>query len=214
MFHASSQPNERTQPHDRRGCIRQHSWRGQWSTAQTQQPKAPPRVEAPAEAAGQPSRPQPNWIVSCSQTRPGLECRAGQSLFLRQTRQRVLSVAVRMPADTKKPGLLNAASAWGLSRRPAPRSRLGKDEAKTLPFTTCDRGGCIVEYAISDAELAAIAKGADIAISGSRERVEEAFHPYGAGARLRRGLRQDQVTPRIGLCRGTTEARRDFSKGM
>ena len=138
---------------------------GSGVTAQTQQPKAPPRVEAPAEAAGQPSRPRPNWIVSCSQTRPGLECRAGQSLFLRRTRQRVLSVAVRMPAATKKPVFLMQLP-LGVYLPAGATLQIGKDEAKTLPFTTCDRGGCIVEYAISDAELAAIAKGADIVISG------------------------------------------------
>jgi invasion protein IalB len=138
---------------------------GSDAPAQTQQQKAPARVEAPAEAAGQPSRPQPNWIVTCSQTRPGLECRAGQSLFLRQTRQRVLSVAVRVPADTKKPVFLMQLP-LGVYLPAGATLQIGKDEAKTLPFTTCDRGGCIAEYAISDPELAAIAKGADITITG------------------------------------------------
>jgi hypothetical protein len=51
---------------------------GSGALAQTAQPKATaaPRVEAPAESAGQPSRPQPNWIVSCSQ-RPGQGSSAG-----------------------------------------------------------------------------------------------------------------------------------------
>jgi invasion protein IalB len=132
--------------------------------AQTQQPKAPSRVEAPAEAAGQPSRPQANWIVSCSQTRPGLECRAGQSLFIRQTRQRVLSVAVRMPADTKKPVLLLQLP-LGVYLPAGATLQIGKDEAKTLPFLGCDRGGCVAEYAVTDGELNAVAKGADITIS-------------------------------------------------
>ena len=128
------------------------------------QPKAPAQIEAPAEAAGQPSRPQPNWIVSCSQTRPGLECRAGQSLFLRQTRQRVLSVAVRMPADTKKPVFLMQLP-LGVYLPAGATLEIGTLEAKTLPFTNCDRGGCIAEYAVTDGELNAIAKGADIKIS-------------------------------------------------
>jgi invasion protein IalB len=132
--------------------------------AQTQQPKAPSRVEAPAEAAGQPSRPQANWIVSCSQTRPGLECRAGQSLFLRKTRQRVLSVAVRMPADTKKPVLLLQLP-LGVYLPAGASLQIGKEEAKTLPFLGCDNAGCIAEYAVTDGELNAVAKGADITIS-------------------------------------------------
>jgi invasion protein IalB len=134
------------------------------AVAQTQQPKAPARVEAPAEAAGQPSRPQPNWIVNCSQTRQGLECRAVQSLFLRQTRQRVLSVAVRVPADTKKPVLLLQLP-LGVYLPAGASLQIGKEEAKTLPFLGCDRAGCIAEYDVTDGELNTVAKGADITIS-------------------------------------------------
>lgn len=140
---------------------------GHAAVAQTAQPKGAPQVNAPAESAGQPSRPQPNWIVTCSQTKPGLECRAGQSLLLRQTRQRVLSVAVRMPADTKKPIFLMQLP-LGVYLPAGATLQIGKGEAKTLAFTSCGQGGCIAEYAITDAELAAIAKGADITISAQR----------------------------------------------
>jgi invasion protein IalB len=138
---------------------------GHEALAQTAQPKgqAAP-VNAPADAAGQPSQPQPNWIVSCNQTRPGLECRAGQSLFLKRTRQRVLSVAVRMPADTKKPNFLMQLP-LGVYLPAGATLQIGKEEVKTLPYTSCDQGGCIAEYAVTDAELASIAKGADITIS-------------------------------------------------
>ena len=133
--------------------------------AQTAQPKGQaPQVEVPASEAGQPSQPQPNWVVSCNQTRLGLECRAGQSLFLRKTRQRVLSVAVRMPADTKKPVLLMQLP-LGVYLPAGATLQIGKEEAKTLPFTACDQAGCIAEYPVTDAELGAIAKGADLNIS-------------------------------------------------
>jgi invasion protein IalB len=135
------------------------------ATAQTAQPKGQAQqIEAPASEAGQPSQPQPNWIVSCNQTRPGLECRAGQSLFLKQTRQRVLSVAVRMPADTKKPVLLMQLP-LGVYLPAGATLQIGKEEAKTLPFIGCDKGGCVAEYAVTDAELGSIAKGGDMTIS-------------------------------------------------
>ena len=135
------------------------------ATAQTAQPKGQaPQVEAPASAAGQPSQPQPNWVVSCNQTRLGLECRAGQSLFIKQTRQRVLSVAVRMPADTKKPVLLMQLP-LGVYLPAGATLQIGKEEAKALPFLGCDQGGCVAEYAVTDAELNAIVKGADLTIS-------------------------------------------------
>ncbi len=133
--------------------------------AQTAQPKGQaPQVQAPAEAAGQPNQPQPNWVVSCNQTRPGLECRAGQSLFLRKTRQRVLSVAVRIPADTKKPVLLIQLP-LGVYLPAGATLQIGKLEAQTLPFTSCNQGGCIAEYAVTDGELSSIAKGSDLTIS-------------------------------------------------
>jgi invasion protein IalB len=69
-----------------------------------------------------------------------------------------------MPADTKKPVLLMQLP-LGVYLPAGATLQIGKDEAKTLPFTSCARGGCIAEYAITDAELAAIAKGADITIS-------------------------------------------------
>ena len=103
---------------------------GGGAAAQTAQPKGQaPHVEVPARGAGQPSQPQPNWVVSCSQTRPGLECRAGQSLFLRKTRQRVLSVAVRMPADTKKPVLL-VQLPLGVYLPAGATLQIGKEEAQ------------------------------------------------------------------------------------
>ena len=84
--------------------------------------------------------------------------------FSRRTRQRVLSVAVRMPADTKKPVFLMQLP-LGVYLPAGATLQIGKEEAKTLPFTSCDQGGCIAEYAVTDAELAAIAKGADLTIS-------------------------------------------------
>ena len=81
--------------------------------------------------------------------------------------------------------------------------QIGKEEAKTLPFTSCDQGGCVAEYAITDAELAAIAKGANLTISARGERFAEALHPYRSRARLRCGLREDQVAR--GMSAGTAE---------
>ena len=114
---------------------------GHEALAQTAQPKgqAAP-VNAPADAAGQPSQPQPNWIVSCNQTRPGLECRAGQSLFLKRTRQRVLSVAVRMPADTKKPNFLMQLP-LGVYLPAGATLQIGKEEVKTLPYIAVRAAG-------------------------------------------------------------------------
>jgi invasion protein IalB len=69
-----------------------------------------------------------------------------------------------MPADTKKPVLLLQLP-LGVYLPAGATLQIGKLEAQTLPYTSCDQGGCIAEYAVTDAELGAIAKGADLTIS-------------------------------------------------
>jgi invasion protein IalB len=103
-------------------------------------------------------------MVACSNSKEGLDCRAGQSLFFKKTGQRFLSVAVRIEPETKKPSLL-VQLPLGVYLPAGVTLQIGKDAAKTLPYKNCDRGGCIAEYPITDAELAAMVKGADITLS-------------------------------------------------
>lgn len=131
------------------------------AVAQTSQPKGEAAQSAPAQ---QTATPQPNWVVACSQTQQGLECRAGQSLFVRKTGQRFLSVAVRVPPDTKKPKLLLQLP-LGVYLPAGASLQIGKDEAMTLPFQSCDQAGCIAEHPMTDAEIAAMVKGADLTVS-------------------------------------------------
>ena len=75
-----------------------------------------------------------------------------------------MTVAVRVPADTKTPTML-----LGLplgTYLPAGVSlQFGKEAAKPLPIQSCDRSGCLAEYAVSEAEIGAMLKGADVTIS-------------------------------------------------
>ena len=48
---------------------------------------------------------------------------------------------------------------------PGTSLQIGQDEAKTFPFQSCNRAGCVAEYAITNAEIAAMLKGADLTIS-------------------------------------------------
>jgi invasion protein IalB len=134
---------------------------GPVAMAQTNQPKATPQ---PQQAQQQP--PRPNWVVNCSQGQQGLECRAGQSLFFKQTGQRFMSVAVVVAADTKKPQLLLQLP-LGVYLPAGVSLRIGKGEAKTLPYESCDQAGCVAEYAVTDAELSAMAKGANLTVSAA-----------------------------------------------
>ena len=66
-----------------------------------------------------------------------------------------MSVAVRVPADTKKP-IMVVQVPLGVYLPAGASLQIGKDETKTLPFKGCDRGGCVAEYAITESEIAAM----------------------------------------------------------
>ena len=75
-----------------------------------------------------------------------------------------MTVAVRVPPDTKTPTML-----LGLplgTYLPAGVSlQFGKEAAKSLPIQSCDRSGCLAEYAVTGGEIGAMLKGADVSIS-------------------------------------------------
>jgi invasion protein IalB len=138
------------------------------ATAQTLQPKAtqpPPTQAAPSKPApSQPTPAQPAWVAVCANTKNGLDCRAGRSLRLDNRGQAVLNVAVRVPADTKKPVMLLQLP-LGLYLPAGVSLQIGKDTARKLSFQSCGMSGCLVEYPVSEAEIGAMLKGADLTIS-------------------------------------------------
>jgi len=133
---------------------------------QTLQPKAavaPAGGAAPeGGAAAEPA--QPSWAVNCDNSQKGLDCRAVQSLFLKNTGQRLLTVAVRVPPDSKKPTMLIQVP-LGVYLPAGITLQVGKEAAKTLPYQNCNQAGCIAEYAVTEAEIAAMQKGSDLRVS-------------------------------------------------
>ena len=69
-----------------------------------------------------------------------------------------------MPPETKKPVMLIQVP-LGTYLPPGASLQIGQDDARTLPFQSCNRAGCIAEYAVTNAELATMAKGADLTVS-------------------------------------------------
>jgi invasion protein IalB len=128
--------------------------------AQTSQAKGVATPDDAAEAAPSP----PTWKVSCSNSDRGLDCRVLQTLFVKRTGQPVLTVAVHVPPDTKKPDMLFSLPLG--SYLPAGVSlQFGKSAATKLPILNCDRSGCLAEYAVSPEELGAMQKGSDLTIT-------------------------------------------------
>ena len=132
---------------------------------------APQKTLAPQ---GQAARPPAIWVVNCVDNNGKLDCRAAQSVFLKNTGQRLLSVAVRVPADTKKPVLMLQVP-LGVYLPAGATLQIGEDAAKTLPFKGCDQGGCVAEYAVTEAEIAAMTKGSPLKISVQNQNWQPAF---------------------------------------
>jgi invasion protein IalB len=134
--------------------------------AQTQQQKAPTPPAQP--------RPPAIWVVNCQDNKGKLDCRAGQSVFLKNTGQLLLSVAVRVPADTKKPVLVLQVP-LGVYLPAGASLQIGENVPLTLPYKGCDRAGCVAEYAVTEAEIAAMTKGSDLKISVQDQNQKPAF---------------------------------------
>ena len=150
------------------------------TTAGLGQEKQAPAEAAPPAQGGQAqpnqaqSGPPPVWVVSCDNNQGRLDCRAGQTVFVKPSGQRLLSVAVRVPADTKKPVLLLQVP-LGVYLPAGASLEIGKTGAKTLQYRGCDQAGCLAEYAINDEEIASMAKGADLTISVQNQNRKPAF---------------------------------------
>jgi invasion protein IalB len=126
------------------------------------------------QAGQQQARPPAIWVVSCADNNGKLDCRAGQTVFLKNTGQRLLSVAVRVPADTKKPVMMIQVP-LGVYLPAGASLQIGEDKAKTLPFKGCDQGGCLAEYAVTEAEIAAMTKGSELKVSVQNQNQQPAF---------------------------------------
>ena len=84
-----------------------------------------------------------------------------------------MSVSVGLAADKK--AFMTVRVPLGVYLPAGASVQIGQDEAKTLPFKGCDRGGCVAEYAISEAEIAAMTKGSAVTISAQNQNQRPAF---------------------------------------
>jgi len=128
-----------------------------------------------AQTAQQQEAPPPVWLVNCLDNQGKLDCRAEQSAFVTTTGQRVLSVAVRVPPDSKKPVLMVQVP-LGVYLPAGASLQIGKEKAKTLPFKGCYQAGCVADYDITESEIAAMTKGSDLAISVQNQNQQQAFN--------------------------------------
>jgi invasion protein IalB len=114
-------------------------------------------------------------VVNCLSREAGLDCRAVQSVFLGKARGRVLSLAVRVSAETGKPLMLIRVP-FGVHLPTGLTLQFGRELPTSVPFQSCNRAGCHAEYAIAEAELGTMLKGKDLTISAQTPEKGEAFN--------------------------------------
>jgi len=143
----------------------------QGAIAQTLQPKTalPSGGQTPAQRApsGTPQAPQqtPQWVVGCTNADSGLDCRAAQTLVYQQEGRNIqVSAVVRIAPDTKKPQLILQVP-LGVQLPVGITIQFGKQQAKSIPFQSCNMNGCLAEYAVSQAEITSLAKGTNLTLS-------------------------------------------------
>jgi invasion protein IalB len=121
--------------------------------------------ETPAQGAESSRREGPLvWRVNCSDNQAGLDCRAVQTLFVKQTGQPFLSVVVHVPPDTKKPIMLIQAP-LGTYLPAGVTLQFGQDAAKAVPFRNCNQSSCVAVYPVTEAEIGAMLNRANLAVS-------------------------------------------------
>jgi invasion protein IalB len=116
---------------------------------------------APAQA---PEPPQvAPWRVECTGDGKTLECRAVQQVFQRETRQLLVSMAVRPAADGKSGAMLMTLP-LGLNLTEPVQVKVDSGISEKQPIQTCTNVGCFVALTLPEKFVAAMRGGTDLKI--------------------------------------------------
>src|SRR5436305_13722194 len=116
---------------------------------------------APAQQA--PESPPAAWRVECSGDGKTLDCRAVQQVFQRETRQLVVSVAVRPAADGKS-GAMLITLPLGLNLTEPVLVKVDNGTPERQAIQTCTNVGCFVAITLSDKLIAAMRPAGELKI--------------------------------------------------
>jgi invasion protein IalB len=118
--------------------------------------------EAPAQQA--PESPPAAWRVECSGDGKTLDCRAVQQVFHRESRQLLVSAAVRPAADGKS-GAMVMTLPLGLNLTEPVSVKVDNGAPERGPIQTCTNVGCFVAMTLPDKFVAAMRTGSDLKIT-------------------------------------------------
>jgi invasion protein IalB len=129
-----------------------------WTVAAPAQAPAPAPAPAPAEGPHAAA-----WRVECTGDGKTLDCRAVQQVFHRETRQLVLSFAVRPAADGKT-GAAVIQLPLGLNLVEPITVKVDNGVTERQAIQTCTNVGCFVAMTVADKLLAAMRTGSELKI--------------------------------------------------
>ena len=117
-------------------------------TAPTQPPDAPPAA----------------WRVECSGDGKTLECRAVQQVYHRESRQLLVSLAVKPAADGKT-GAIIVQLPLGLNLTEPIMLKVDNGAPEKQAIQTCTNVGCFIAMTINDKLLAAMRTGSELKVT-------------------------------------------------
>ena len=113
-----------------------------------------------AQAPEQPAA----WRVECTGDGKTLDCRAVQQLVQRDTRQPVLSILVRQPADAKT-AMMMIQLPLGLGLTEPVLLKVDNGQPERQSIQTCTNTGCFVVMAVPDKFLASMRTGKELKLT-------------------------------------------------
>jgi invasion protein IalB len=121
-------------------------------------------ASAQAAPAQPPEAPTAAWRVECSGDGKTLECRAIQQMFQRESRQLVVSLAVKPAADGKT-GAMIAQLPLGLNLTEPIMLKVDNGAPEKQAIQTCTNVGCFIAMTLADKFLAAMRTGSELKVT-------------------------------------------------
>lgn len=121
-------------------------------------------IDASAAPAQAPESPPAAWRVECTGDGKTLDCRAVQQLFHRESRQLLVSLAVRPAADGKT-GAMVVQLPLGLNLVEPVTLKIDNGLSERQAIQTCTNVGCFIAMTVGDKLLAAMRTGSQLNIT-------------------------------------------------
>jgi invasion protein IalB len=121
-------------------------------------------ANAQAAPAQPPEAPPAAWRVECSGDGKTLECRAVQQVYHRESRQLLVSLAVKPAADGKT-GAMIVQLPLGLNLTEPITLKVDNGAPEKQAIQTCANVGCFIAMTIADKLLAAMRTGSELKVT-------------------------------------------------